>query len=188
MSIARRGSGTVSQFALVSYVPVPLSAFLDDLRIRLTPEAKPRAHVTVLPPRPLHSDLEQLKARLRPLLRDVPPIWIELGSIRIFPVSNVIYLSIEAGESELRDLNRKLDRDELSFQTAFPYHPHITLAQDIPMDSVEKLRDLADRAWRNYKGDRGFLIESLWLVQNVVPDVWLNCGMFKLAVEAPVPG
>jgi 2'-5' RNA ligase len=188
MSIARGEARTVSQFALVSYIPAPLSQFLDDLRIRLTPEAKPHAHVTVLPPRPVYSDLEELKRRLTPVLRDVYPIQIELGFIKVFPVSNVIYLSIARGELELRTLNRALDQGALRFQTAFSYHPHITLAQNIPLQEVENLRLIAHEEWENYEGEREFLIDSLWLVQNVMPDVWLECGMFPLAVEAPVLG
>jgi 2'-5' RNA ligase len=188
MSLARGEARTVSQFALVSYIPAPLSQFLDDLRIRLTPEAKPHAHVTVLPPRPVHADLEEVKKGLTPALRDVNPIQIELGSIKVFPVSNVVYLSIAEGESELRRLNRVLDQGALRFQTTFSYHPHITLAQDIPLEEVERLRRIAQEAWDSYDGERRFLIDSLWLVQNVVPDVWLECGLFPLAVEAPVFG
>jgi len=188
MSIARGEARTVSQFALVSYVPGPLSQFLDDLRIRLTPKARPHAHITVLPPRPVYADLEELKSRLAPALRDVNPIQIDLGSIKVFPVSNVIYLSIAQGESELRALNQALDRGPLRFQTEFSYHPHITLAQDIPLPDVEKLLLFAQKEWANYAGERRFLIDSLWLVQNVMPDIWLECGVFPLAVEAPVPG
>src|ERR1700749_3147264 len=183
MSLARGEARTVSQFALVSYVPAPLSEFLDDLRLRLTPEAKPHAHVTVLPPRPVYTALEDLKKRLTPALRDVYPIQIELGSIKVFPVSNVVYLSIAKGESELRTLNRALDQGALRFQTAFSYHPHITLAQNIAPQDVENLRLIAQEEWENYPGERAFLVDSLWLVQNVMPDVWLECGMFPLAVE-----
>jgi 2'-5' RNA ligase len=188
MSIARGEARTVSQFALVSYVPAPLSLFLDNLRIRLTPEAKPHAHVTILPPRPVYVDLEEVKTSLGPALRDVNPFPIKLGSIKVFPVSNVIYLSIEEGETRLRELNRALDRGNLRFETAFPYHPHITLAQNIPPPDVEPLRAMAAEQWDAWRGDRRFLVDSLWLVQNVMPDVWLECGLFPLAVEAPVPG
>jgi len=188
MSLARGEARTVSQFALVSYIPAPLSQFLDNLRIRLTPDSKPHAHVTVLPPRPVYSDLEELKKRLVPVLRDVNPIQIELGSIKVFPVSDVIYLSITEGESELRTVNRALDQGALHFQTTFSYHPHITLAQDIPPQDVEGLRRIAEQEWDTYEGERGFLIDSLWLVQNVMPDVWLECGLFPLSLEAPVLG
>jgi 2'-5' RNA ligase len=188
MSLARGEARTVSQFALVSYVPAPLSQFLDDLRIRLTPDAKPHAHVTVLPPRPVYSDLEELKKRLVPVLRDVNPFPIELGSIKVFPVSNVIYLSIAEGESELRAVNRALDQGALRFQTTFSYHPHITLAQNIAPQEVENLRRIAQEQWEGYAGERGFLIDSLWLVQNVMPDIWLECGLFPLSLEAPVLG
>ncbi|HWD99224.1 MAG TPA: 2'-5' RNA ligase family protein [Bryobacteraceae bacterium] len=188
MSIARGEARTVSQFALVSYVPAPLSGFLDHLRIRLTPQAKPHAHVTILPPRPVYGDLEELKKKLAPALRDVNPFQITLGSIKVFPVSNVIYLSIDEGEARLRELNRALDRDDLRFKTPFSYHPHITLAQDIPPPDVERLRAAAQEDWEAWRGERTFLVDSLWLVQNVMPDVWLECGRFPLAVEAPVPG
>lgn len=188
MSIARGEGRTVSQFALVSYVPAPLSKFLDKLRLRLTPGAKPHAHVTILPPRPVFADLEEVKRRLAPLLRDVSPFRVQLGSIKVFPVSNVIYLSVEQGESDLRELNEALDRDDLRFETAFPYHPHITLAQEIPPESVESLLRLATKEWERYQGERGFLVDSLWLVQNVMQDVWLECGLFPLSAEAPVLG
>ncbi len=188
MPTARGDGRTVSQFALVSYVPAPLCDFLDNLRIRLTPTSKPHAHVTILPPRPVEADLEVVKARLAPELRDVSPFRVQLGEIRVFPVSNVIYLSVAQGDADLRALNCALDCGDLQFRTAFPYHPHITLAQDIPADSVENLRRLAADEWAGYKGERGFLIDSLWLVQNVMPDVWLECGLFPLAVEDPVPG
>lgn len=188
MSSIQGDGRCVSQFALVSYLPAPLSKFLDDLRIKLTPGSRPHAHVTVLPPRPISADLRKVKAHLAPVLRDVNPIWVELGSIRIFPVSNVIYLSIERGEEDLRALNRQLDRDDLHFQTAFPYHPHITLGQDIPAEHVESLAAIAQEEWSSYTGERGFLIDSLWLVQNVLPEVWLECGNFPLALETPVAG
>jgi 2'-5' RNA ligase len=188
MSIARGVARTVSQFALVSYVPAPLSDFLDHLRIRLTPQANPHAHVTILPPRPVYADIEELKKNLVPALREVNPFSIKLGSIKVFPASNVIYLSIEQGESHLRELNRALDRGDLRFETAFSYHPHITLAQGIPPPDVEPLRAMAAEEWDAWRGDRIFLVDSLWLVQNVMPDVWLECGLFPLALEAPVPG
>ena len=41
---------TLSQFALVSYIADPLAGFLDDLRVELTPDCNPHAHVTILPP------------------------------------------------------------------------------------------------------------------------------------------
>ncbi|SRR5579883_3477255 len=188
MSIARGEARTVSQFALVSYIPAPLSQFLDNLRLRLTPDAKPHAHVTVLPPRPVYADLEELKKRLAPALHDVSPFQIELGSIKVFPVSNVIYLSIARGEPQLRALNRALDKGALHFQTTFSYHPHITLAQDIALPEVERLQRIAEEEWANYQGERGFIVDSLWLVQNVMPDVWLECGLFPLDIEAPVFG
>src|SRR3954449_9213128 len=40
-------------FALVSYIPGRLAEFLDRLRCELSPGCRLRAHVTILPPRPV---------------------------------------------------------------------------------------------------------------------------------------
>ena len=43
----------INSFALVSYIPEPLAGFLDRLRQELVPNCFLRAHVTILPPRPI---------------------------------------------------------------------------------------------------------------------------------------
>jgi len=45
----------INSFALVSYIPEPLAGFLDRLRQELVPDCFLRAHVTILPPRPICS-------------------------------------------------------------------------------------------------------------------------------------
>src|SRR5579863_1433803 len=88
---------TVGQFALVSYIPDPLARFLDDLRLELTPGCRPHAHVTILPPRPLHDDLKDTVRQIAEDIRGSPPFRIELGDIEIFEDSNVIYLGLARG-------------------------------------------------------------------------------------------
>ena len=70
---------TVSQFALVTYIPDPLGRFLDDLRLELTPGCNPHAHVTILPPRPLHADLKETIRQIADDVRVGAPFRIELG-------------------------------------------------------------------------------------------------------------
>ena len=92
---------TLSQFALVTYIPDPLGRFLDELRLDLTPGCKPRAHVTILPPRPLHDEVAQTIREIDEKLKEAAPFRIELGEIEIFDASYVVYLGITRGATEL---------------------------------------------------------------------------------------
>src|ERR1700733_12796890 len=88
---------TLSQFALVAYIPGPLAEFLDRLRLDLTPNSNPRAHVTVLPPRPIDTsaDLGEMIERLTEESRVAMPIEVTLSDIDFFRATSVIYVGVE---------------------------------------------------------------------------------------------
>src|SRR5436305_854013 len=101
MICSRAGARTLGQFALVSYIPDPLGRFLDDLRRKLTPSSDPRAHVTVLPPRPLKAEIAESVRSLAVECQSATPFEVALGDIQVFPKTNVLYLSIARGERDL---------------------------------------------------------------------------------------
>ena len=177
---------TLGHFALVSYIQDPLARFLDDLRLELTPGYKPHAHVTVLPPRPLHSDLSEAIHQLAENCRSVQPFRVELGEIQVFEASSVVYLGIRDGVRELRELYRLLNRGALQYKENFPYHPHITIAQNIVPEQAPRLSALAKEKWAGYQGPRGFLVSSLSLVQNVAPAIWADVVEVPIGLEVPV--
>src|SRR4029077_417644 len=87
----------VNSFALVSYIPDPLAGFLDKLRQELVPNCFLRAHVTILPPRPISSSPEaawQMVQAFVPLFR---PFEVEVTNVDVFPISDVIYINISVG-------------------------------------------------------------------------------------------
>jgi len=183
MSCPAGGGRTLSQFALVSYLPDPLARFLDRLRLELTPDCNPRAHVTILPPRPLNGEIKVTIQELSEETRLFPPFEIVLGDIRVFPVSNVIYVSLLKGENELHALHENLNAGQLEYDGPFPYHPHITIAQDIcPPDRVDELAARAREKWAAYDGPRNFMVEKLSFVQNVAPHAWVDVAQIPLAV------
>jgi hypothetical protein len=116
---------TLGHFALVSYIPDPLARFLDDLRVELVPYCRPHAHVTILPPRPLHDPLKDIVQGIAEDIRGAAPFPIELGEIEIFEASHVIYLGLARGTNELLQLYRALNHGSLKYTENFPYHPHI---------------------------------------------------------------
>jgi 2'-5' RNA ligase len=182
MSCLPGGRRTLNQFALVSYLPDPLAGFLDRLRLDLTPDCRPRAHVTILPPRPVTAEIKETIDRLAEEGRLFPPFEVRLGSIEIFPDSDVVYISLARGERELHALHENLNAGQLEYDGPFPYHPHITIAQDITPEQVGPLAQIARDRWAEYSGSRNFWVERLTFVQNVAPGTWVDVAQIPLAV------
>jgi 2'-5' RNA ligase len=161
-------------FALVIYVPNPLGRFLDDLRRELVPHYNPHAHVSVLPPRPLAVEWQQASEHVGALASAWTPFDVELTTVEIFPVTNVIYIGVGAGTAELRGMHASTNRNSLAFDEPFVYHPHITLAQEIPQDRVSEVQELAVRRWDEFRGSRQFRAQHAVLVQNTLSGCWLD--------------
>jgi 2'-5' RNA ligase len=171
---------TLGWFALVSYIPDPLARFLDDLRIELAPKAKPKAHVTVLPPRPLHDDLKLIVGQITEVCRKSRPFRVELGQMAIFEATQVVYLSLRQGEEELHHLYHSLNSGELAFRECFAYHPHITIAQDLAPGDAIMTAAIANKKWAAFRGPCGFEVKALSFVQHVAPFIWMDVATVPL--------
>jgi 2'-5' RNA ligase len=173
-------------FALVIYIPAPLGQFLDDLRRELVPHYNPHAHVSVLPPRRLQVDWQQASEQARSLTEGWAPFDVELTTIGVFERTDVIYIEIGAGQSELYDLHEAMNRSALAFNEPYKYHPHITLAQEIPPERVVEVKELARRRWEEYDGPRGFRADRAVFVQNIKDNCWVDLAEYSLgAVTVP---
>lgn len=188
MTSACGGERTLGHFALVSYIPGPLAAFLDSLRLDLNPDCRPHAHVTVLPPRPFTGEIAEALEHLTEEAHLVEPFEIVLGDIEVFPVTNVIYLSLKCGEPQIRHLHGLMDSGSLKYCCPFEFHPHITIAQEVGAAGVQEAARLARDRWACYTGPRSFFVNSLSFVQNVAPLVWLDLAKVPLAAPVPVAG
>src|SRR5262245_7957801 len=94
----------LNQYALVIYFPDPLARFLDDLRRELVKGCRPRAHVTVLPPRPLQN-MDAAMEQGRTMAVEFAPFEIEAGDIEIFSKTHVIYIGLRRGTPEMRAMH-----------------------------------------------------------------------------------
>lgn len=183
MSADGCGLDCINCYALVAYLPDPLAAFLDELRLRLIPGCKPHAHVTLLPPRPL-ADPEEALRQLRRRMADVPAFEVQASGLAVFPRTDVIYVDIGEGRDTLIDLHTRLNSDALWFDEPFPYHPHITLAQEIQPGRLEELEAIARKAWSEYPYPRMFPVEDLVFVQNTVQNNWLDLASVRLREQS----
>jgi 2'-5' RNA ligase len=177
------GEGTaINSFSLVAYVPQPLAGFIERLRQEIQPGCAARSHLTFLPPRPLAIPLDQIRTQLEAGLRDQPAFRVELCEVQVFPVSQVVHLSLGAGRAEADKIHEVLHRGDLCCKEGFEYHPHVTLAQDLDPANVAAVAELAERRWREYSGSRDFVVDHVTLVQNTIENVWTNLGEFALRV------
>src|ERR1700678_1900808 len=156
----------INSFALVSYIPEPLAGFLDRLRQELVPNCFLRAHVTILPPRPISSTPQTAWGIVRTLAPRFAPFDVEMTQLEVFPVSDVIHIGIGCGREELERMHDALNVDGLKFAEPYPYHPHITLAQDLKGDEVDELARVARIRWDEYKLPKTFRVDNVFFVQN----------------------
>ena len=175
------GDAGVNSFALVSYIPDPLGAFLDRLRNDLVCECHSKAHVTVLPPRPLARPIGDAWTQMQGRLPDFQPFRVELGEIQVFPVTDVIYVSVNAGHAELQKLHTALNMECLAFEEPFRYHPHVTLAQELDRDRLADATDLAKRRWHEFRDARSFTVDKLTFVQNTLDNRWTDLNAWQLS-------
>jgi 2'-5' RNA ligase len=181
------GLTPLNSFALVAYIPPPLGSFLDALRLELAPESAPHAHVTILPPRPIPVAPEAAWEQIYAGIRDLAAFEISAARVEVFALTSVIYLGLGNGRLQLESLHAALNSGPLGCAEPFPYHPHITIAQDILPGQFDDLRDLAVRRWAEYRGQRAFDVESITLVQNTVENRWIDlaeCSLDPLPAAA----
>lgn len=174
------GEGYVNAFAVVGYLPEPLAGFVDNLRRELVPDCPSKAHVTILPPRPLACTRETAWKLLRDRMDGMEPFRVELQEVKRFPDSDVIYISIGEGYQDLEWLHRKLDYGYFEFCEPWFYHPHVTLARQLDPARVEAGLDLATRRWSEFKPSRSFTVDHVTLVQNISDEVWKDLEDYDL--------
>ncbi len=182
MSCGNNGAEPINCFALVTYIPGPLGEFLDHLRRQLVPACVPRAHVTVLPPRPVVAPVEAAVEQLNGFIPDVPAFEIEARQVAIFGNTSVIYIELGAGREELKRIHGRMNSGHLGFVEPFEYHPHITLAQELTSDQVSQVQEEAKRRWAEFRGPRTFPVETMTFVQNTSDNRWLDLAHWTLGV------
>jgi 2'-5' RNA ligase len=178
----------INSFALVSYLSGPLAELLDEIRHDFAPESRAKAHLTILPPRPLPGSAgdaaveaaAEAMHELRIRLQDFPPFRVELGEIEVFPGTQVIYVSVKAGFRELDRMHQALNGGRVAFQEPYPYHPHVTLVQELAPQDVLNAVQFARWRWSEFKHPRGVWVERLTFVQNTLENCWTDLAMLDL--------
>ena len=123
-------------------VPDPWCAELEGWRASFgDPQATAiPAHITLLPPTRIEAgDLEAVEAHLADAAASVTAYDVHLRGTGTFrPVSPVVFVALAAGISGCERLEVRVRRGPLARDLEFPYHPHVTVAHDLPDDVLDR--------------------------------------------------
>jgi 2'-5' RNA ligase len=90
-------------------------------------------HVTLLPPTPVPADaLQEVEEHLAATAKEHEPFVMHLAGTGTFrPTSPVVFIQVATGVSDCEVLEQAIRRGPLARDLEFPYHPHVTVAQQI---------------------------------------------------------
>ncbi len=159
-------------------IPEPHATVLTGWRRRI---GDPQAdliwpHVTLLPPTPVGPDrLDVIENHLAGAAASRPPFVMHLlGTGTFRPVSPVVFIQVARGLSDCEVLEKTIRTGPLQRKLDFPYHPHVTVAQDVPDEAL----DLA------YDGLSGFVarfaVERFTVFERHADGKWLPRTEFAL--------
>lgn len=151
-------------------IPEPFGAQLQGWRERLgDPNATTIVpHVTLLPPTVVATAaLPEIEEHLRQVALRESAFDVHLrGSGTFRPVSPVVFVALTRGISECERLEAEVRTGPLARDVSFPYHPHVTVAHDVPPDAL-------DRAYERLSGySARFTVPGFTLFEQDAEGFW----------------
>ena len=136
-----RSAAQTAVLGVVVPIPEPWSQLFVDWRAKVgDPQATSvPPHVTLLPPTevPL-ADRPVISAHLAEVAANHPPFNMHLSGTGTFaPVSAVVFVAVARGIGNCELIANDVRRGPLARSLSYPYHPHVTVAHDVPADMLE---------------------------------------------------
>jgi 2'-5' RNA ligase len=177
------------RYALVAYVKSPVGEFVENLRRELHP-ALPHllAHLTLLPPRPLHGTENAALQLLSTVCSQAEPFEVTLGDMETFvPTTPTVYIRVAQAASRMRELHDKLNTDALSFAEEWPYTPHLTVVKMPTEQAAREALQTARERWRQYSGNRTIPLKKLTFVREEAQNCWVDLAPVSLGATLVSP-
>jgi 2'-5' RNA ligase len=108
-------------------------------------------HVTLLPPTVIAaSTVPLIEAHLRDVAKAAAPFAMHLTGTGTFrPASQVVFVRVATGQADCERLEAGVRSGPIVRALEFPYHPHVTVAQDVAPTALDDVYDgLSDFAAR----------------------------------------
>jgi 2'-5' RNA ligase len=159
-------------------IPEPYAGEIREWRERAgDPQAKQVfPHVTLLPPTAVAEErLAEILAHLSAVAARVPTFEMHLRGTGTFrPLSEVVFIAVAAGISACEQLERGVRSGPLARKTQFPYHPHVTVAHDVPTAAL----DFVYEGLTDYEAR--FEVECFTMFEQDMDGVWQPQREFRL--------
>ncbi len=160
-------------------IPPPWRGVLDEVRAGSGDPLAPLipAHLTLLGPADIDpSDLDAVREHLAEVATRHRPYRIHLRGTGTFrPVTDVVFVALAGGVAESASLAADVRAGPLARELRFPYHPHVTVAHDVPADAL-------DRVENELAGfDATFTVNRFTLFVHESDGRWLPLSDFALA-------
>lgn len=141
-------------------------------------------HVTLLGPTVVEpAELAEVSTHLERVSRAARPFVIHLrgtGSFR--PVSPVVFMQVVEGIAECERLESTVRSGPLSQDLRFNYHPHVTVAHQVPEPALDRAFDeLADFEAR-------FVVSGFQFFEHGDDNVWRPVRDYRLTGPGPRAG
>jgi 2'-5' RNA ligase len=139
-------------------------------------------HVTLLPPtRLVDEEMPAIERHLLAVAESARPYDMRLHGTGTFrPVSPVVFVAVAEGISSCERLATGIRNGPLARELAFPYHPHVTIAHDLPDHMLTKAYEALDLY------ECAFPVEAFSLFEHGADSVWRPQRDFALG--GPLPG
>jgi 2'-5' RNA ligase len=159
-------------------IPPPHASVLSRWRERAgDPQAQlVPPHVTLLPPTTVPAtEIAAVESHLADVAKAVDPFAMHLSGTGTFrPISQVVFVQVAAGLAECELLEARVRSGPVGRSLAFPYHPHVTVAQDVEPTALDAVYDgLSDFVAR-------FEVLSFTMFERGTDGSWLPRRAFSL--------
>jgi 2'-5' RNA ligase len=140
-------------------------------------------HITLLPPTEIEPhELDDIDKHLRTIAESEQPFQIRLrGSGTFHPVSPVVFVSVVSGIGDCERVESRVRSGPLFRELAFPYHPHVTVAHDLPHEVLVQAFDEMEAY------DARFEVWGFSLYEHGADEVWRPQRDFPLGQDLPGP-
>jgi 2'-5' RNA ligase len=166
-------------FGVAFEVPQPFADELHELRLRLGDPAAPQMppHVTLLPPTRVKDDaFVDVVLHLEQAARTTSPFEVQLRGVATFrPVTPTVFVPLQTGIGACERLERLIRTGPLRRRLPFPYHPHVTVAYELP----DRVLDAAMIELKGFVAD--FVVDTFALYEPDADDVWQPVQRFRLS-------
>jgi 2'-5' RNA ligase len=180
MSSTQMARAAVPVFTLVAYLPDPLGGYLNAIREALPGHKAGNVHLTLLPPRPVREELDCVYLELEESLDKFNRFVVTLTEVSTFENTGVVYVAVDHGQQESRDIHQTLNRGLFAFTEPFDYKPHITLVRPVDEASRQSVQEQAIELWQRCPFPRKFELTNVDFLRQAPDGRWEKLWQKKL--------